>query len=150
MMLKGCIFLVRGDDSCGCKCVEFKAGEHHPALPRSQTAPVIMKKTMRWRDLLGYLRSASAVHSYHEAYPLDLARPDDPRFPEDIETNDPRYDSPQKIQQPTDDIDVRGGDIVVRFWKDLREGARNQGGSVRADDFVEVEWPIAMILARKE
>lgn len=38
------------------------------------------------------------------------------------------------------------GPLEVRFWKALREGAAQAG---RVPDKVEVEWPVAMVLARK-
>jgi hypothetical protein len=49
----------------------------------------------------------------------------------------------------SDDVDVSGGDIAVRFWKDLREEVRNRGGKFGVDELVVVEWPIAMLLAKR-
>ena len=51
---------------------------------------------------------------------------------------------------PTID-DVRGGDIAIRFWKDLRENALKETpeAKVGAKDTVLVEWPLALILTRK-
>lgn len=112
-----------------------------------------MEKQMRWRDLLGYFRTWSALHKYHTLYPEDLTRVDT-RFPEDLEQN-----RGAPIQAPTgdggaggyrfDDIDVSGGDIAVRFWKDMREEVRKQGGKFGVDDPVVVEWPIALLLAKR-
>ncbi|KAG6840015.1 hypothetical protein C0991_009571 [Blastosporella zonata] len=120
----------------------YFAGPHYPAhLPPpspTQVKPVELQLTMRWRDVLGYLRTWSSLQNYHERFPEDLARADE-RFPEDITgtTSSP------------DDVDVSGGDIAVRFWKDLREEAKKAGGKYGVDDVVSVEWPIALLLAKK-
>jgi len=47
--------------------------------------------------------------------------------------------------------DIRGGDIAIRFWKDLRENALKEtpDTKVGAEDPVLVEWPLALILTRK-
>ena len=47
--------------------------------------------------------------------------------------------------------DIRGGDIAIRFWKDLRENALKEtpDAKVGAEDMVLVEWPLALILTRK-
>lgn len=111
-----------------------------------------MENQMRWRDLLGYFRTWSSLHKYHTLYPEDLTRTDT-RFPEDLEQN--RSDPMQTNNEGasggygSDDIDVSGGDIAVRFWKDLREEVRNQGGQFGVDELVVVEWPIAMLLAKR-
>ena len=48
--------------------------------------------------------------------------------------------------------DIRGGDIAVRFWKDLRQGALEASPDVPVgpDDKVMVEWPVALLLTRKQ
>ncbi|PPQ95788.1 hypothetical protein CVT26_015888 [Gymnopilus dilepis] len=102
--------------------------------------PVLMRTEMTWRDLLSYFRTWSALHTYHEKYPDDLKQPADPRFLEEDLANS---------SEPLDDL--RGGDIAVRFWKDLREGALEEdpNAKVGAEDKVQVEWPVALLLARK-
>lgn len=118
----------------------YFAGDYHTqTLPAAQTHPVIMRKEMRWRDLLGYFRTWSSLHKYHEIYPEDKSVQHDGRFKDDLKT------------VSKDDIDVGGGDIAVRFWKNLREGAISENGSakVAVDDSVTVEWPLAVILASK-
>lgn len=47
--------------------------------------------------------------------------------------------------------DIRGGDIAIRFWKDLRENALKEtpDAKVGVEDNVLVEWPLALILTRK-
>lgn len=42
------------------------------------------------------------------------------------------------------------GDIGMRFWKSLLSGASAQDGvAVRAEEEVEVEWPLALILVKR-
>jgi hypothetical protein len=98
-----------------------------------------MHKEMRWRDLLGYFRTWSPLHKYHEVFPQDEVTPHDGRFLEDLEV------------QHSKDIDAGGGDIAVRFWKDLRDGAKAEAktAKVGVDDVVVVEWPLAVILVSR-
>jgi hypothetical protein len=114
-----------------------------------------MRKEMRWRDLLGYFRTWSSLHKYLEIFPQDKLAPHDGRFIEDLE---PKSKSDSEFIADTDnkngeeDIDVAGGDIAVRFWKDLRQGAIDEKGksaNVAVDDAVVVEWPLAVILVSK-
>ncbi|KAF8154457.1 S-adenosyl-L-methionine-dependent methyltransferase [Crassisporium funariophilum] len=97
--------------------------------------PIIMRSEMRWRDLLGYFRSASALHTYHEQFPEDLDAEEDKRL----------------LGEDLIDSQDSGGDIAVRFWRDLRVGALEQtpGTQVRLEDKVVVEWPVALLLTRK-
>lgn len=108
-----------------------------------------MRKEMRWRDLLGYFRTWSSLHKYHEVYPEDKVRGHDGRFEDDL-----------KVNSDAADIDVGGGDIAVRFWKDLRSAAAATSvvtadgvtaGKVKigVDDPLVVEWPLALILVSK-
>lgn len=99
-----------------------------------------MRSSMRWRDLLGYFRTWSALQNFHERFPEDLERVDE-RFPEDQII--------QSAQVEGGDIDVGGGDIAVRFWKDLREEVKKQGGIYGVDEQVSVEWPVALLLTQK-
>ncbi|KAG6906881.1 hypothetical protein DXG01_011502 [Tephrocybe rancida] len=119
----------------------YFAGLHYPThLPPpspAQVKPIEMRLEMRWRDVLGYFRTWSSLQTYHERFPEDLERVDE-RFPEDIVDDS----SP-------DDVDVSGGDIAVRFWKDLREEAKKSGGRFGVDELVSVEWPIALLLTKK-
>ena len=81
--------------------------------------PVILKKKMTWDDLLSYFRTFSSLHTFHEKYPEDLINPQ--------------------------------GDIAIRFWNSLRDLVSEQDGKqhVGNDDEIEVEWPLALILARR-
>ncbi|KAF8066526.1 S-adenosyl-L-methionine-dependent methyltransferase [Lyophyllum atratum] len=130
----------------------YFAGTHFPTQfpPPSPTQirPVEMRKTMRWRDLLGYLRTWSALHNFHERFPEDLERVDE-RFPEDKVVGPAGHDLVTGMPTERVDVDVSGGDIAVRFWKDLREEVKKNGGRYGVDELVSVEWPIALLLANK-
>ncbi|KAI0330664.1 S-adenosyl-L-methionine-dependent methyltransferase [Cubamyces sp. BRFM 1775] len=95
----------------------FFTGSHYPDLPNAR--PVILRKRMSWEELLGYFRTWSPLHTFHEKHPEDLQRED--------------------------------GDIAVRFWRKLKEEvARAEGKEVPKDeDPVDIEWPLALILARR-
>ena len=118
-----------------------------------------MRASWRWIDVLSYLRTNSTLHPTHEDFPEDLEAPDDTRFPEqDLADISMRLTA---ISTGTSDIlafggapvvpdEVRGGDVALRFWKNLREGVkRENGGEVGLFDRVTVEWPMAMLLVRK-
>lgn len=81
--------------------------------------PVILRKKMTWDDLFAYLHTFSALHTFHEKYPADLQRPE--------------------------------GDIAARFLKQLKEHvAKEEGSELPGDsDSIDVEWPLALILARR-
>ncbi|KAH9896778.1 S-adenosyl-L-methionine-dependent methyltransferase [Cubamyces lactineus] len=81
--------------------------------------PVILRKRMSWEDLLGYFRTWSPLYTFHEKHPEDLKRED--------------------------------GDIAVRFLRKLKEEvARVEGKEVPKDeDPIDIEWPLALILARR-
>ncbi|KAG1796066.1 S-adenosyl-L-methionine-dependent methyltransferase [Suillus plorans] len=50
---------------------------------------------------------------------------------------------------PTDAENPRG-DVAMRFWKDLKEGAeREDGRAVEGHDEVDIEWPVAMIMVKR-
>ena len=74
---------------------------------------------MSWEDVLAYLRTFSALHTFHEKYPDDLQSPE--------------------------------GDIAVRFLNSLKaDVARNEQTNVEGiPSEVDVEWPLALILARR-
>ncbi|KAF8120347.1 S-adenosyl-L-methionine-dependent methyltransferase [Boletus edulis] len=82
--------------------------------------PILMRKRMTWNDLHAYLRTASALHTFLEQHPEDTGNPE--------------------------------GDLATRFWRSLMRGAGVQNGegvAVSPEEMVEVEWPLAMILARR-
>lgn len=82
--------------------------------------PVILHKKMTWDDLLSYFRTFSSLHTFHEKYPEDLKRPD--------------------------------GDIAVRFLNRLKAHvAQHENKEVESiADEIDVEWPLALILARRK
>jgi len=133
----------------------YFTGSYYPDIPQAKA--VIMEKEMRWRVLLGYFRTWSSLHKYHTLYPDDLKRHDE-RFPEDLEqvtkTHDRLVATSNREEGETgdcgnEDITVEGGDIAVRFWKDLREEVKSQGGRFGVDEPIVVEWPMALLLAKK-
>ncbi|KAG9309711.1 S-adenosyl-L-methionine-dependent methyltransferase [Chiua virens] len=93
--------------------LRWLVGEYYPELPGAR--PVVLRRVMSWDDLLGYLKTWSALHTFKEHHPSDSAHPDGP--------------------------------LEVRFWKALRAGVERGGEGV--PDEVVVEWPVAMVLARK-
>ncbi|GLB40838.1 putative methyltransferase domain containing protein [Lyophyllum shimeji] len=130
----------------------YFAGPHFPAhLPSpspTQIKRVEMRVNIRWRDLLGYFRTWSSLYNFHERFPEDLDKVDE-RFPEDKLAAPAGQDSVKDVSSDRIDVDVSGGDIAVRFWKDLREEVKRQGGKYGVDEIVSVEWPIALLLAKK-
>lgn len=137
-------------------------GDRTPSfIPENATTkPILMRREMRWRDLLGYFRTWSALHNYHEKYPEDAKKEEDPRFLEqDIaDSSEPSGElilskSQRTLSSSLSDIEeMRKGDIAIRFWKDLRQGAVDStpGASVGVEDKVTVEWPLALLLTRKQ
>ncbi|KAF8638637.1 hypothetical protein AX17_002062 [Amanita inopinata Kibby_2008] len=155
--------VVLGGDDCGLGHVErvFFTGSHHPYLPpatprrvtlapnepRIEHNPVIMEKPkLRWLNLLAYFRSWSSLHNYLDEYPQDAHRPPDERFLEE----DAAFlrENPELVLD-AEELGVGQGDIAVRFWKDLRAGVKEAGGEAGLMDVISVEWPVAMILARR-
>ncbi|PFH46909.1 hypothetical protein AMATHDRAFT_68792 [Amanita thiersii Skay4041] len=165
-------------DSCGLGDLEraFFAGPHlptlnlppatpkyHPTLPRISHNPVILTNpNTTWLDLLAYFRSWSSLHTYLERYPEDATRPADERFlADDVRVveearteageGEGNGDSKQaEIVQVAEALGVcTAGDIGVRFWKDLREGVKQDGGKTGLLDKIGIEWPVAMILVRR-
>jgi SAM-dependent methyltransferase len=54
----------------------YFTGDYYPSLPSEYTQPVIIRKQMAWNNLLGYLNTASAYHTYLNKYPEDAANPE--------------------------------------------------------------------------
>lgn len=94
----------------------FFTGDYYPSLPSPRS--VIMRKKMTWDDLLSYLNTWSALHTFRQHNPTDGENP--------------------------------RGDVAVRFWKDLKEGAeREDGRVVEGHDEVDIEWPVAVVMATR-
>ncbi|KAH9940649.1 S-adenosyl-L-methionine-dependent methyltransferase [Amylocystis lapponica] len=81
--------------------------------------PVILRKRTTWAGLMEYLRTFSALHTFQERNPEDAGRAD--------------------------------GDVALRFWRRLKEevAAREGRGLPGDEEEVEVEWPMALILATR-
>lgn len=99
-----------------------------------------MRKEMSWRNLLGYFRIASALHTHHDKHPEDLDSEEDPRFLEDDIKADVKRQS-LRVKAEDEDISIRGADIAIRFWKGLRQGVLESNPSVPVgmDDKVQVD-----------
>lgn len=95
----------------------FFSGAHNPALPNAR--PVILRKTLTWEELKGYLYSASALHTFNERNPEDVRRPDG-----DLAT---RFCLALKEEVAR----VEGKEVP------------------KEEDTVDIEWPLTLILARK-
>ncbi|THH29909.1 hypothetical protein EUX98_g4295 [Antrodiella citrinella] len=97
----------------------FFRGDHHEYLPQDQSKPIILQKTVTWEGLLAYLHTFSAYHTYQQQHPEDSKNSD--------------------------------GDVAVRFWKKLVEHVAEQTGNkpVESTDEIQIEWPIALIVAKR-
>ena len=95
----------------------FFTGTHYPDLPGPR--PVILRRTVTWAELMGYFRTWSPLHTFHELHPEDLQRAE--------------------------------GDIAARFWRRLKEevGRVEKTEAPKDEDTVDIEWPLALILARR-
>lgn len=116
----------------------YFTGEYYPDLPHAR--PPILRKRTTWAGLLAYLRTFSALHTFQERFPADPNNP--------------------------------GSGIEERFWRRLRReaaqakdggvvnaagesewkegvGAEGEGPMAGEDEEVTIEWPMAMILARR-
>lgn len=51
-------------------------GEYYPSFPSESTRPVIIRKKMAWNNLLGYLNTVSAYHTFLKQYPEDAENPE--------------------------------------------------------------------------
>ncbi|KAF9531475.1 S-adenosyl-L-methionine-dependent methyltransferase [Crepidotus variabilis] len=134
--------------------VFFGADEGTTLPTNSRIEPILLRREMRWRDLLGYFQTWSALHTYHEKFPDDLKREEDTRFLEQDLASVSRLASSLLLfyfYLFIHEDDIRGGDISHRFWKDLRQRAaeRSSNAKVGVNDKVEVEWPVALLLVRK-
>ncbi|KAL0572224.1 trans-aconitate methyltransferase 1 [Marasmius crinis-equi] len=97
----------------------YFTGSYYPDLPSAQTLPVILRSPTTWGGMLGYFNTFSSLHTYLERHPEDAKRED--------------------------------GNIAERFWGSLMEQAAQIDGKpeVKAEDPVTIEWPLALVLAKK-
>ena len=82
-------------------------------------SPWLLTKTFTLETLEGYLRSWSALHTYHESHPDDAARRGH----------------------------GRNGDIVDRLVDDIREGLDREGQV--NDDEILCGWPLVIMMIKK-
>ncbi|KAL5521056.1 hypothetical protein ACEPAG_8978 [Sanghuangporus baumii] len=98
----------------------YFSGPHFSDI--SYSRPVVLRKKMSWDDFEAYLRSFSSLNNFQAEYPDDAKHP--------------------------------GGDIVQRFIKTLKSGMRDEDDRQSRGDLhsgeVEIEWPLALILAKKD
>ncbi|KAF5389651.1 hypothetical protein D9757_004119 [Collybiopsis confluens] len=90
--------------------------------PKSPTIlPVVLRTQTTWNGLLGYFHTFSSLHTY--------------------------------LEQNPDDAKVHDGKSVAeRTWEKLMQAATEESGkagSIKGEDELMVEWPVAMILAKK-
>ncbi|KAF9067592.1 S-adenosyl-L-methionine-dependent methyltransferase [Rhodocollybia butyracea] len=110
----------------------YLSGEYHEASPSVSpspnaptTLPVILRSQTTWNGLLGYFHTFSSLHTYLE-------------------------------QHPNDAVDNGGRSLPERTLSKLMEGAEEElkkmgqeKVTVQGEDKLIVEWPIAMVLAKK-
>lgn len=110
----------------------YFSGSYHEASPSVSpspntptTLPVILRSQTTWNGLLGYFHTFSSLHTYLE-------------------------------QHPNDTVNNGGRSLPERTLFKLMEGAekemREMGQekvNVQGEDNLIVEWPIAMVLAKK-
>ncbi|EIW55807.1 S-adenosyl-L-methionine-dependent methyltransferase [Trametes versicolor FP-101664 SS1] len=90
---------------------------HYPDLAGAR--PVVLRKALTWTELLGFLRTWSPLHTFHEAHPADLERADG-------------------------DIAVR---FWRRLKEEV--GRAEGKEVPKDEDVVNIKWPMALLLARK-
>ncbi|KAG2005623.1 hypothetical protein CC2G_002012 [Coprinopsis cinerea AmutBmut pab1-1] len=113
-----------------------------------------MSLTWTWLQLLGHIRTWSAHNAYQEQHPDDLNAPEDTRFLEE--------DLDAIRGTSYDESFIRGGDVSIRFWKNLREAAArdiavssSKGGNGEVDggakllDKITVDSPMPLLLVGK-
>ncbi|KAJ3899113.1 S-adenosyl-L-methionine-dependent methyltransferase [Lentinula edodes] len=115
----------------------YFSGPYHDTSPTTSpspnapiTLPIILRSQSTWNGLLGYFHTFSSLHNYLEKHPDDALK-------------------------------HGGKTIAERTWTELMEGAEKeerenkeleeQAGEVRVrgEDELIVEWPVAMVLAKK-
>ncbi|KAJ3731321.1 S-adenosyl-L-methionine-dependent methyltransferase [Lentinula guzmanii] len=119
----------------------YFSGAYHETSPTISpspnptiTLPIILRSQSTWNGLLGYFHTFSSLHHYME-------------------------------KNPSDALDHEGKSIAERTWTELMEGAEKeekerrelegdieQDGKdvrVKGEDELVVEWPVAMVLAKK-
>lgn len=99
---------------------------HHQSGEGVENHLAILKKTTNWEGLEHYLRTFSALHTYHEANPQDKLLK--------VEGLQGRYN-------PTE------GDLPQRFLGRCQATLREEG--IELEDEFEIEWPLSIFMARR-
>lgn len=107
----------------------FFTGAHFPqyAAQGRDVQPVVLRKVLDWPGVEAYLRTWSSLHTYQEVRPADKAR--------------------------VGEQDGRGsadGDVVQRLLWRLRKRIVEEGGEEAVGEEIELEWPMVLIMGRKE
>ncbi|EJD38164.1 hypothetical protein AURDEDRAFT_92054 [Auricularia subglabra TFB-10046 SS5] len=107
----------------------FFVGQHFPqyAAQGRDVQPVILQKKLDWPGVEAYLRTWSSLHTYQEVHPQDKAR-----------------------IGPQDGMGSENGDVVQRLLCRLRTAILKETGEDKVEDEIELEWPMVLIMGRKE
>jgi SAM-dependent methyltransferase len=52
-------------------------------------------------------------------------------------------------QQYPSDLERPDGDVSKRFWMSLKHRVGSEGGGMKDEDLVDIEWPVALMLVKK-
>ncbi|OCH88058.1 S-adenosyl-L-methionine-dependent methyltransferase [Obba rivulosa] len=126
------------DPPAGFRDVErvYFTGDYYPDLPGP--CPPILRKRTTWAGLLAYLRTFSSLHTFQERFPADPEKPGsglEERF----------------WRRLRREAKAAEGKVTVEVGSGWEEGVGEEGEGPMAgeDEEVTIEWPMAMILARR-
>ncbi|KAH7929199.1 S-adenosyl-L-methionine-dependent methyltransferase [Leucogyrophana mollusca] len=102
----------------------YFTGAHYPNLPSPRS--VLMRKTITWMDLYGYLQTYSALHTFREHHPEDA-------------------------QHAEGELSLRFWRSLMKGAGKSKadDHASDSRAEVNGDDEVIIEWPLAVILVHK-
>jgi len=99
---------------------------HHESGPEVENHPTIMKKLTTWQELELYLRTFSALHTFHEQNPEDKQL---------------------RLEETNGAYHEKEGDIAQRFLGRCQSLLKAEGGDVPTS--IEIEWPLSIFMARR-
>jgi ubiquinone/menaquinone biosynthesis C-methylase UbiE len=99
---------------------------HHESGPDVENHPTMLKKQTTWEGLESYLRTFSSLHTFHEQNPEDKQR--------QIQGGNGRYGTEE-------------GDVAQRFMGRCQAALQSEG--IEFGEEVEIEWPLAVFMARR-
>ena len=114
------------------------AGPHHPHLPAPR--PVLLHKRAPWPALLAYLHTASALHTFHERFPADAARPDG-----DLAARFVRALRERVRELGLERARARGGAAEGKAEREQGKEQEEEGD----EDAIDIEWPLALMLVKR-